>query len=443
MKKWTKTLLALGTLCSLALVATGCGNSAKSDSQSKTLNVAALQGGYGKKMYTEVIKSFEKANPGVKVKLTISKSIEDEITPNMKAGKYPDLVVLGQGRQAGLTESLIKDNQVEDVSSVLNMKVPGEKKTVKQKLIPGIVGNLGTNPYGNKKTYLMPMYYAPTGLVYNKGLLKSEGWSEPTTMKEFYALGDKAKAKGIALFTYPTSGYLDSYFYSTLATAGGTSFFNNVMSYKKNIWKSDTATTVLDNTAKLLTKYTASSTVGNANEQDFTKNQQLILDNKAIFMPNGTWIVGEMASAPHAKGFEWGMIPTPAYKENGKRYITTSVESSWIPKQATNKTLAKKFMAFLYSDKAAKIFNRSGAVQPIKGESDKVSGDLKAFYRIYSQDNVEAVVGGFASAKPVEGVDIKATLFNTADSIISKKTTVSQWQSKLNSASNQLNAAKE
>ena len=28
-----------------------------------------------------------------------------------------------------------------------------------------------------------------------------------------------------------------------------------------------------------------------ANDQDFTQNQQLVLDNKALFMPNGTWIV--------------------------------------------------------------------------------------------------------------------------------------------------------
>jgi N-acetylglucosamine transport system substrate-binding protein len=443
MKKWAKFLALAGMASTIALVAAGCGSSQSGASSGKTLNVAALQGGYGKTMYTKVIKEFEKENPGVKVKLTISKSIEDEITPNMKAGKYPDLVVLGQGRQAGLTESLIKDHQLEDVTSVLNMKVPGEKQTVKQKLIPGIIDNLGTNPYGGDKTYLMPMYYAPTGLVYNEGLLKKEGWAVPTTWDEFYALGDKAKAKGISLFTYPTSGYFDSYFYSSLATAGGKSFFNNVMNYKKDIWKSATATKVLDNTGKLLTKYVEPSTVGNANEQDFSKNQQLILDNKAVFMPNGTWIVTEMGSAPRAKRFKWGMMPTPAVKKGDKRYITTSVESSWIPKKAVNKTLAKKFMAFLYSDKAADIFVKSDAVQPINGMAAKVSPDLKEFYNIYKQSDVEAVVGGFASTKPVEGVNIKETMFNTVDSIVSKKTTVKQWQDKINTVSNKLNAAKE
>ena len=44
-------------------------------------------------------------------------------------------------------------------------------------------------------------------------------------------------------------------------------------------------------------------------------NQQLVLDNEALFMPNGTWIVGEMAQAPRADGFEWGMTALPALEE--------------------------------------------------------------------------------------------------------------------------------
>lgn len=52
--------------------------------------------------------------------------------------------------------------------------------------------------------------------------------------------------------------------------------------------------------------------MGYANEQDFTKNQQSLLDNKTLFMPNGTWVVGEMKDAPRANGFEWAMAPLPA-----------------------------------------------------------------------------------------------------------------------------------
>ena len=123
--------------------------------------------------------------------------------------------------------------------------------------------------------------------------------------------------------------------------------------------------------------------------------------------------------------------------------MTTSVESVWVPKEGKNTDLAKQFMAYLYSDEAAKIFLESNAIQPIKGIEEKIEGETKAFYEIYQQEDVEALVGGFASTKPVEGVNIKEILFDSANSIISGDKTLKQWQSELNEASEKLRAAKD
>jgi N-acetylglucosamine transport system substrate-binding protein len=419
----------------------GCGSGGGGSADGKTvLSVAALEGGYGKDMYAQVISAYEAAHKDVDVRLQISKSIEDEISPNMKAGKFPDVVVLGQGRKVALTETLVKDKALEDLTPVLDMKVPGEDKTVGEKLTKGIIGSLNTNPYGDDQTYLMPMYYAPTGLFYNKGLLTQQGWTVPSTWDEMFALGDAAKARGISLFTYPTAGYLDSYFFSLLADVGGEQFYTDVMTYKEGVWKSAHAKQVLDITTRLLS-YAAPETVGYANEQDFTKNQQLILDNKALFMPNGTWIVGEMKDAPRADGFEWGLTPLPAMSAGGRRYITTSVESAWIPSAAEHKDAAKDFIAFLYSDKAAQIFATSNAIQPVQGIASSLSGENAEFYKVYDDRSVSPIVGGFASTAPVAGVDIKATLFDTANSIISGDKTEAQWQDALNDASEKLRQA--
>lgn len=435
-------VLAGVAVTTLALLA-GCSSGGDDSAAGKTtLRVAALEGGYGKDMYTQVIEAYEASHSDVDVQLQISKSIEDEISPNMKAGKFPDVVVLGQGRKAALTETLVKDKALEDLTPVLDMKIPGEDVTVGSKLTNGIIGSLNTNPYGDDKTYLMPMYYAPTGLFYNKGLFTQRGWQVPSTWDEMFALGDAAKAQGIALFTYPTAGYLDSYFFSLLADVGGEEFYTDVMTYKEGVWKTAKAKQVLDITTRLLS-YAAPETVGYANEQDFTKNQQLILDNKALFMPNGTWIVGEMADAPRTDGFQWGLTPLPAVDSGGKRYITTSVESAWIPSAAENKDAAKDFIAFLYSDEAAKIFAKSNAIQPIQGIASTLSGENAEFYQVYDDKSVSPIVGGFASTAPAEGVDIKATLFDTANSIISGDKTESQWQDALNDASEKLRQAGE
>ena len=267
--------------------------------EEQVLKVAAFEGGYGADMWSEVAAAFEASHPGVTVELTIDKKLEDVISPSMKAGDYPDVVHLATGREAALTETLTKENALLPLTDVLEMTVPGEDVKVKDKIIPGFLDTLATNPYGDGVTYYAPMFYSPCGLFYNAGLLKEKGWEVPTTWEEMWALRDTAAAEGIALFTYPTTGYFDAFTYAALASAGGSDFFNKCMTYEDGIWESADATKVFELVAELA-KYTESTTVANANNDNFTKNQQLILDNKAIFCPNGTWLPGEMAEAPRA-----------------------------------------------------------------------------------------------------------------------------------------------
>ena len=417
-----------------------CGSTNSSDGGKVTLKFAAFEGGYGVDMYKKVVAAYEKLNPNVKIDLQASKKIADEITPGMKAGNYPDIIELGQGTESGLTETMLKDKAVEDVTDVLDMKVPGESKTVKEKLVDGMIG-LYTNPYGDDQTYLMPMYYSPSGLVYNKTLLDQNGWKVPTTWDEFFKLGDEAKAKGISLFTYPTAGYFDAFLNALLSDVGGEEFYTNVMTYKKDIWKTPEAKETLSLVQKLVTKYLNPNTVGYANGQDFTKNQQSVLDGESLFMPNGTWIVNEMKDAPRTDGFEWGFAPVPTTKEGGTRYINTTIEATWIPKKAKHIDEAKKFMAFLYSDTAADIFNKTGAVQPIKGMTDKVDSTMKVFYDAYNEENVKAVAGSFSATVAVEGKNIKDDLYIAVDSVASGKKSLADWQNALNDTSNALNAA--
>lgn len=414
-------------------------DSSGAGSSNQTLKVAAIETAYGADMWKEIVAAFEKANPGVKVELTIDKNLEDVISPKMKSGDYPDVVHLAVGRTAALTETMTKDNAIRDLSSMLELAVPGEDVKVKDKIVSGFLDTLVTNPYSDGKTYLAPMFYGPCGLFYDEAFLKSKGWSVPTTWDEMWALGDKAKAEGIALFTYPTTGYFDAFFYALLNETGGPDFFNRAMQYEKGIWDTDEANQAFSIVEKLAS-YTEKTTVANANDSNYLKNQQLILDHKALFMPNGTWVVGEMKDAPRADGFEWGFTALPAVKESGNRYSYTFFEQVWSPKQAKNPELADKFMAYLYSDEAAKIFAKAGAIQPIKGVSSMLEGDNKMFYSIYD-NGAKAAMGGFATTEAVEGVSMKDALFGTVDSIVSGEKTVAQWKEAVNKANDALRAA--
>ncbi len=406
-----------------------------------TLKVAAFDGGYGTEMWTEVTNKFMENNPGVTIELTAEKNLEEVISPLMKAGDYPDFVYLATGRELALPETLLKDNAIMSITDVLSMQVPGEDISVGDKIITGFTDTLVTNPYNDGETYLAPMFYSPCGLWYDANLLASKGWEVPQTWDEMWELGDKAKEEGISLFTYPVAGYFDAFVFGLLTQAGGSDFYNRAMSYEDGIWETEEAKQVFDIIGKLA-QYMEPTTVGNANKDNFKKNQQLVLDDKAIFMPNGNWIIGEMADAPRAEGFEWGFTPLPAVTAGGDRCAFTFFEQAWIPAQAENPELAKAFMAYLYSDEAAEIFaTTGGAIQPVKGVSDFIADEeTKMIYSIYDTGAI-ASMGGFAATEAVEGVSMKETLFFTIDSIVTGDKTVEEWQAAVENVSDQLRGA--
>ena len=406
---------------------------------SGTVKVAAVETAYGAQMWQDVCAAFEAANPGVTVELTIDKKLEDIITPDMKAGNYPDVIMRAVGSESAITETFVKDNNVVDMTDVLAMTVPGEDVTVGDKILPGFTENKITNPYGDGKTYLMPMFYSPCGLFYDANLLATKDWEVPTTWDEMWELGDKAKAEGIALFTYPTTGYFDAFFYAMLHEAMDEDTFNSALSYGEGVWDTDGAKQVFDTVAKLAT-YTEATTPANANDNDFQKNQQLILDDKAIFMPNGTWVIGEMAEAPRAEGFQWGFTALPALTEGGERASYTFFEQIWMPAGAENQDLGKAFIAYMYSDEAAGIFAKSGAIQPIEGMSDTLDGDNKLFYSIYDTGAV-AVMDAFATTDPVEGVTVRTTFFDPVNSLITGEKTEEDWISQIKTDSEKLRGA--
>lgn len=395
----------------------------------KTLTIAGLDGGYGTEGWKKVIAEFEEET-GAKVEAKFEKNIAEVIRPEIQAGNSPDFIYHSVGTESALTETMIKENMVEEITDVLDKKVPGEEKTVKEKIIPGFTETAVTNPYGDGKTYLAPLFYSPTGLWYNKSMFKDGGgkYELPKTMDEFIKLGEEAKKDGIALFTYPTTGYFDTFTFAMLYDIGGQDLFDKLMKYDPEAWKNE-ATPYFETTGKIL-KYINKDTVAQANNESFTKNQLQVMKNESLFMPNGTWIVEEMKDAKGvADKFEWGLMPLPSMGKDGERYAYSFFEQCFIPKDAKEKELAKEFIAFLYSDKVAKIFaENGGAVQPIEGAEEMLTDEVqKSYYSVY-EDGIKPALGGWTAAPSVEGVDMTKTLFEAINSVANADKSVEDWQ---------------
>lgn len=403
----------------------------------QTLKLAAFKGGNGEKIWEDIAAAFEEEK-GVEVELEMSSELDKDLTKSIQKGEFPDVVYYNLGQKSGFTETMLKEGAVADISDVF------ADEELKSRLLDGITDGTDAQPFADGKIYLAPIFYTPTGFWYNKNLFEGENkkYDLPTTWEEFFALGDAAKADGVALFTFPQSGYLDATMYSMLAQAGGTEFYQKAIKYDKDTWTSETGKKVLDTLGKLVSAdYTEKDTVANANaDGGFKINQQNVIDNKALFMPNGNWVIGEMADAPRADGFEWGFTALPAVEKDGERASYTFLEQIWMPSSAEHKDLGKEFIAYMYSDAAADIFAKSGAIQPIEGMSDKLDGDNKLYYSIYDTGAV-AVMDAFATTDPVEGVTVRTTFFDPVNSLVTGDKTEDDWVNQIKTDSDKLRAA--
>ena len=450
-KKVVRKLMALALVSAMATsMLAGCGSGddsgkdsgkdADKGSEETVLKVAAFEGGNGTQIWEDIAKAFEESHDGVKVELEMSPELDKDLTKAIQNGDVPDVVYYNLGQPSGFTETMLKEEAIADISDVFDDEL-------KDKMLDGILDGTDAQPYGDGKIYLAPIFYTPTGFWYNATLVgEGKQYEIPTTWDEFFALGEQAKKDGHALFTFPTTGYFDATIYAMLAQAGGLDFYNDALKYDANTWTYDEGKKVLDTVAKLVGKdYTQEDTVSNANaDGGFKINQQNVIDGKALFMPNGNWVIGEMAASTPAD-YEWGMMGVPKWSEDESQSVYTFTEQMWVPADAPNMDLAKEFVKFMYSDEVVDIClnnkttdKESGkesdtpVVVPVKGAADKLpDGVTKDCYAAATADDVVAVTGKWATTAPIEGLDMAKAVYGPVESINTGDMTVDEWQKQL------------
>ena len=440
MKKIIALLLSATMVASMAV---GCGKKEGGDKPAgngdneKVLKLAAFEGGNGKVIWEKIAKAYEEET-GVKVELQTSSQLDKDLTKSFQNGDIPDVVYYNLGQPSGFTETMLKEGAVADISDVFDDELKG-------KLVEGITEGADAAPYGDGKVYLAPFIYTPTGFWYNKNLIgEGKEYALPTTWDEFFALGEQAKAKGVALFTFPTSGYFDATVYQMLAQAGGMDFYGKAVNYDKDTWTSAEGKKVLDTIAKVVSKdYLWADTVANANaDGGFKMNQQAVIDGKALFMPNGNWVIGEMAESTPAT-MEWGMIAPPKFEGDTTNAVYTFTEQIWVPAEAPNMDEAKNFIKFMYSDTVVDLMlanettnketgetSPAPIVSPVKGAWEALpEGTIKDTY-VFAE-NCTAVSGKWATTQPIEGFDMNKTVYGNIESVSLGELTVEKWQEEL------------
>ncbi len=443
MKK-NKKLTAL--MCALLFVITIAGGCAKVGDQpqasdqsestgtatgettgNKELHIAVFQGGYGREVWDTLAKNFEAEHDGVTVNITANPKIGDVIRPQIMSGNAPDLIYLASTNESGILQSLIQDKQLENLDDIFT-------EDMKAKFIDGTLSAPTIAPYGDGKIYAAPLFYSTMGLFYNKTLFKENGFQVPKTWDEFFALGDAAKKKGIALFTYAAANdpsYNEIVMSPAIASAGGEQLLADCFNYKKGAWSSDAVKKVFGIYDKMAKGgYLLDGTLA----MTHTQSQEQFLQNKALFIPNGNWLENEMKETPRADGFEFGFTGIPVFDESDTPCVWSNIEEIYIPSQAKEIDLAKEFMKFLYTDESIKLFAENvGSIPPIQGAADIVKDKLSdSVYETYTipEKGFTPVTGAFAMTQQ-SVISIRDDLYNNLNSIMAGEQTVDGWSAKL------------
>lgn len=411
---------------------TAAGDSAGESGEPVTLNLSIFKGGYGDAFWTAVTEAYTKEHPNVTFNIDCDPSIGEKVNSSMLAGEIPDFIYMPSSNPSGLAQRLIKDQALADLTDVFEGELKG-------KILDGFLDTSLSQPYGDGKIYLAPLYYSANGLFYNATLFEEAGLQAPATWDEFFKMGDDIKGKDIAgksdrsLFTYQggnAPGYMETVIVPLLTSKLGTQGMDDCFTYVKGAWDKPEVEEVFGLVAKLGEGgYLLPNTTG----IDHTTAQTAVMNGSALFVPCGSWIVGEMADIKgeevNGKSFAWGFAPVPAMDSSSDKYLMTTVEEVYIPKDAANVEAAKQFLAFLYSDEAIKLnAENTGGIPPVVGATELVKDILDPMVVSTFQsfdDGYKPYIGGFAAVD--SELVPKTEFYGHVNAVVDGKETVSDW----------------
>ncbi|GAB7191997.1 extracellular solute-binding protein [Kineococcus sp. NUM-3379] len=177
---------------SVTLLVSGCGGadggSGTSEDGSTTLTFwHNSTTGPGKAYWDKTAADFEKANPGVKIKIQSvqNEDMDGKLQTALNSGDAPDVFM---ARGGGKLADIVEAGQVLDLTD----SISAEAKTA---LGEGVLGAFAVDG----KNYGMPVAVLPGGLFYSKDLYGAAGITEtPKTIAELEAAATALKGTGVA-----------------------------------------------------------------------------------------------------------------------------------------------------------------------------------------------------------------------------------------------------
>lgn len=354
-------------------------SAASPSEEQQTLEVAMFEGGYAG-YWEGFIERFQKDHPNVEIKSEISPKIDESLRPRFMSDDVPDFVASNISTTLD-PRILAQEGQVMDLTDFF------AGATYEGEALEGVFWD-GIMDFCKQdgKIVFAPQNVSFNGVMYNAKLLKDLGVETPKTWDDLMEIGAVIEESGnsdISLFTYAgiyPSYYTDAAFYTTVSSgARGIEAFEDIESNKAGAWTSPEAVKAFGYIQTMAEKgYIRPGTIA----MDHTQSQQDFLTGKVAFIPNGSWLEGEMSSVEPVN-FEWGFIPTLLLEEDGTSYLNGGIEVMFIPQNAKNPEMAKEFLKAYYTEENVKTYAKDcGGIVPINGVYDVIGEYMTESFKV-------------------------------------------------------------
>ncbi|GGL04408.1 ABC transporter substrate-binding protein [Streptomyces flaveus] len=344
MKTRIPTVLS-AVVTAAALLAACSGGTKAGDSGggggSKTLTLASVDQG----SVEDVVKAFEKANPGVKVRYTTSGAdqYQQQIRTQLSSGTAPDVMSVWPGNgNPGATYVLAKPGYLRDLSDQpWAAELPDAIKSVAQY---------------EGKTYNAIFGQNGIGAVYNQQALEKAGLTPPDTWKDLLAFCRAAADKGTPAFAL---GNQDNWVtqlvqYALVATTvyGDDRDFDKKMQTGQATFAQSQWTTALD---KYLTMEKTGCFQKNPLGTNYEASQGLAATGRTLGIIQGNWVIALLKQKNPQGTFTFKALP--ATDDPSATIVPAAAGAGYgVNAKAKNEDLALKFVNFVMSPEGMNLF---------------------------------------------------------------------------------------
>ena len=374
--KTKNRLLTTMTALLAGLAVAGC---SPAGSNKNTLNVIALNLGYGREWIDEAVKVWEEENPDYKINLNASPDARSLVTSSMSKSNSDDDVYISNGtdwrRYAGQGKLL-------ELDDLLQETVDGIK--VIDKINPEYAQSIYfERPNAGKHTYRLPWMSDVGGIFYNAKMFEDNGWAVPTTTDELLALCQNIVDNPVYVdpldptsprvypfaYTGENTDYFDYLVYTWWGQIVGADAINEFKNYgREDSGKFNATTNATYAGLKQATDvwYQIFGNAAYSDPEDVTRDnhtaQKNFMQGKAAMMISGNWLYNEMLNynTNHnlPSNFVLKIMDSPKIVPTAESCSYVIGEDQYIAVPATTKKadLAKSFIKTLISDKVLKIF---------------------------------------------------------------------------------------